>query len=143
MSRNINVHVFNLNKQITKSIYARLEYYGITRAEIPYITVLYQETDVTQEHLSKVLGFNEGTVTRALKRLENKGIVERVPFLKDRRKKMVRLTEEGQEKADQLSNIKDNFEKELFANFTQEEREQLHNLLEKLAINLAGLVGRE
>ncbi|MCQ2972324.1 MAG: MarR family transcriptional regulator [archaeon] len=98
MGRNINVHVFNLNKQITQSINSRLELYDLTRSEIPYITILYQEENVTQEYLSKVLDYNEGTVTRALKRLEKKGFVERIPSLQDRRKKIVCLTEEGLKK---------------------------------------------
>lgn len=82
-----SIEMTKINKLVTAYINDGLDEYNVTRSEIPFLLTLLKTDGVTQEYLSRLYDLNEGTVTRALARLEKKELVERVPNPKDRRKK--------------------------------------------------------
>lgn len=126
-----------LNRSVTAFINDGLKEYNLTRSEVPYLMSLYKRDSLTQEFLSRLYDLNEGTVTRALARLEKKGYIKRESDPYDKRKKIVSLTEEGKEIAIIMIESQEKIREEIFSNFTDEEYEELRRLLSKLFKNIS------
>lgn len=129
-----------LNRSVTAFINEGLKEYNLTRSEVPYLMSLYKRGSVTQEFLSRLYDLNEGTVTRALARLEKKGYIKRESDPHDKRKRIVSLTEEGNDIAIIMIESQEKFRTEIFSNFTDEEYEELRRLLSKLFKNISNLL---
>lgn len=71
-------------------------------------------------------------VTRLVEKLRLKGLVERVPCEDNRRKVEISITPLGLQTLASLEPIFQGEQKEIFANLTDEECQQLSNLLDKL-----------
>jgi DNA-binding MarR family transcriptional regulator len=76
-----------------------------------------------------------GGMTKALDRLESKGLVERLPNPADRRGSLVRLTEAGRTVVDEAMNRHVVTERRLVSNLDADEQAQLTSLLRKLLID--------
>ncbi|MDO5849694.1 MAG: MarR family transcriptional regulator [Methanobacteriaceae archaeon] len=129
-----------LNRSITSFVNEGLKQYNLTRSEVPYLMTLYKYESVTQEFLSRYYDLNEGTITRALVRLEKKGFIKRVSNPNDKRKRMVSLTDEGLELALILIDYQKSIKEQVYYNFTDEEYEQLAKLLNKLFENMSTIL---
>ena len=67
--------------------------------------------------------------------MENKGIVERKSDSEDKRKKLIFITDDGRKIAEELIRIQDEFEKELFSSFSDDELDIFKKLTDKLLEN--------
>ena len=97
---------------------------------------------VTQTELGNHLGVQPATVTNALRRLERKGLVERVPDSDDQRVSRVFPTAEGRRCKVDVEDKWDQLERTSFAGFTGRERDLLRALLSRVHENLAGQQSR-
>ena len=77
-----------------------------------------------------------GGMTKALDRLESKGLVERLPNPADRRGNLVRLTKAGRSVVDEAMNRHVATERRLMSTLDDDEQEQLTLLLRKLLLAL-------
>lgn len=134
---NFSNEMAKLNRSVTAAVNNELKEYNLTRSEVPYLMSLYKRDTVTQEFLSRLYDLNEGTVTRALARLEKKGYIQRTSNPDDKRKRMVSLTEEGKEIAIIMIENQQKFKEEIFSNFTDEEYGEFVRLLDKLFKNIS------
>jgi len=75
------------------------------------------------------------TITSALLTMEKEGLIRREPDLLDRRSIRIFLTEKGKEKLQLAINVFRDLEKLYFRNFTEEEIQQTHYLLDKIINN--------
>ena len=82
---------------------------------------------MSQEELANKLKYNQSSVTKALKRLENKGIIVREISPIDKRKKIVRLTLKGREVYDTIQIMK--IDEGLLENYSNEDKEKLKTCL--------------
>ena len=73
-----------------------------------------------------------GTITHRLHRLEQAGLVERMPDPDDRRGMLVQLTKAGVKLVDKLAALHLENERRMLEGLSEREREQLARLLEKL-----------
>ncbi len=87
--------------------------------------------------------FDKATVSRAIGVLERGGIVERLPDASDGRKQVVRLTSKGVEVHDHIVPLSRMRGRMLESVLTQEERDQLFTILDKLAAHLEWLAREE
>ena len=71
-------------------------------------------------------------VSRALKRLEDRGFLHRRMSNRDRRRSVLRLTSEGRDVYDEVAPMAIEYESRLLDTLTPAEREQLRALLERL-----------
>ena len=62
----------------------------------PLLIKIYQEDGIIQEQLAQIFHLNESTITRNLKKLEEKGFIIRIP---DKRTKRIEVTDKGAETA--------------------------------------------
>ena len=125
-----------LNKDMTKYFNKKLKAHNVTRSEVSILFILKAEERISQAQLSKILEVNEATTTRALTRLENKKFVRKVLSEKDKRKKLVALTKKGKHVCDEILKHQEEFKKDLFEDFTEEELENFKNSIEKISKKL-------
>lgn len=68
----------------------------------PLLIKIYNNEGIIQEQLAQNFHLNESTITRNLKKLENKGFIERIP---EKRKKVIKTTEKGKITAQKVMNL--------------------------------------
>jgi len=97
-----------------------------------YITmlVLWEQKQVTVKELGLALYLDSGTLTPLLKKLEEKGLVNRRRSALDERNLLVSLTPAGAAMQEQATHIPTTMEK--CVNLDQEERVTLYRLLYKM-----------
>ena len=93
------------------------------------LRILAEEGSMTQRTLTEKLGIQPGSASEVIGKLERAGFIERRESEEDRRTADVSLTEAGMEQLSSQKQEKPN----LFSALSQEEKEQLLALLEKLS----------
>src|SRR5262245_4977184 len=91
---------------------------------------------LTPSQLSESLLVSSGTMTNRLDRLEQRGLIRRLPNPADRRSLDIELTDEGFSVVDQMVEVHLANEKEMIAPLSEREREQLVRLTRKLFAHL-------
>ena len=125
--------ISNVNRFYSNYLEKSLEKYGLTRSQTHFLLGLNQKDHVSQEEICKLFNMTEGTVARTMKRLENKNLITRETNPKDKRKKVIILTEKGRQQVKEIGSIDDNLEKEFSSEFSKENLDNLKILLKKLA----------
>ena len=64
-----------------------------------YLMEIHKNKNLSQDDLASIFGQSKGTIAKALRKLEDKGYVERIIDDSNRRKYMLRTTKEGEELA--------------------------------------------
>lgn len=124
------------NKLYTEKTSTNLKGFNVTCPEMSFLLKL---NEMTQKNLAESRNLNNATVTRALERLEKKGFVKRVDDEKDKRKKNVLLTSEGKQILNDILKTHEDFKKEIFSDFDENEFENMMNLLDKVLFKLENL----
>lgn len=93
------------------------------------VALLYERGELTQRELQELLGIQAGSLSELVGRMEERGVITRGPDEKDRRRTILRLTEEGRRFASEPRPMGD---ERLFAALSEEEREQLRGMLQKI-----------
>jgi DNA-binding MarR family transcriptional regulator len=91
---------------------------------------------MTNAELAEELDVRPSSVTALVDRLEQEGLVRRDSSPTDRRVTLIRLTETGKERVTERGIERGKMMDAALASFSQEERQQLGNLLRKAADNL-------
>ena len=99
----------------------------------PLLIIIYEQEGINQEKLAEILHLNESTITRNLKKLEDKGFIERV---KDKRKKIMKITPKGKKTAQKVIDYDYEWEEEFKHNFTEEEYNDFLKSLETICEEL-------
>lgn len=68
----------------------------------PLLIKIYNNEGIIQEQLAQNFHLNESTITRNLKKLEDKGFIERIP---EKRTKVIKTTEKGKITAQKVMNL--------------------------------------
>jgi DNA-binding MarR family transcriptional regulator len=96
---------------------------------------LSNQTNMGQGELSKILGVTGPNVSYLLDSLEEEGLVRRIPAKNDRRFTEVTLTESGRELCEKLVPAAVQFSSDLLAGFSDDEKQTVNRLLEKIQAN--------
>lgn len=102
----------------------------LTYTQYLVMMILWEEEDALTKTLSERLKLNSGTLSPLLKKLEEKGYVERFFLEEDQRNLIVTLTEKGAELKEKAVNIPNNIAKEF--NLEPEEAMELYRILYKI-----------
>ena len=99
----------------------------------PILVKIYKENGIIQEQLAKAFHLNESTITRNLKKLEDKGFIEKIP---DKRTKIIITTPKGGEVAKKVMNYDDKWDNKIKENLNEEEYTNFRNTLIKICEDL-------
>ena len=122
--------LYACSKEIIKKYKPFLNKLDLTYTQYITMLVLWEEKTINVKTLGDKLLLDSGTLTPLLKKLEEKGYIERKRSTDDERKLIVSLTKKGEELKNISQDIPLNIGKCL--NLTEKETIDLYNLLYKI-----------
>ncbi len=99
----------------------------------PLLIAIYENEGINQEKLAQTFHLNESTITRNLKKLEDKGFIERIP---DKRKKIIKITSKGKNAAQRVMDFDEKWDEKIKRNLTTEEYDNFLKTLRKITEEL-------
>lgn len=108
---------------------------GLTTAQNHAIEIVGHEGTIKMIKLAEKLGVTTGTLTVSIDRLEEKGLLRRVPHKSDRRSYLIELTEKGQEVFARHHNHHLNLTREIMADFSEQEQADLYQAFKAMMKN--------
>ena len=112
----------------------RIESLGLNPRMWGALNVLDAEGAITQHALCQGIGIDPSSMVSTIDELESKGLVERRRHPSDRRAHALHLTTKGRQTLTRGRELARRAQDELLAPLNEEEREQLHGLLLRLAL---------
>lgn len=106
---------------------------GVTVAEWTFLRALYDGEAMAPSVLADRMGMTRGAISKLADRLVEKGLIDRVDNLDDRRAHSLSLTAAGRQKIPVLAALADRNDAEYFSVLSAEERSTLDHLLKTLA----------
>ena len=105
---------------------------NITHAELPFLIRIRFNDKPTQKDLVELFKVSEGYTAKLLRKFEDLGYITRREDPNNRRKKIVKITQEGIEKTDALIEFINNWEIKVTSNMSEDEVKLLKSLLFKV-----------
>ena len=125
-----------LSRELKKLFDKKLESLSITSSMWCVLMAIIENKEITQKELSSILSIEGPTTTKIIDNLEKRGFIRRVTHETDRRSYKISLTNKGKEIKKEVLKLGDCFMKEVKSSLTEEEKKQLHYLLNKVYKNL-------
>jgi DNA-binding MarR family transcriptional regulator len=110
--------------------------HGLHPMHFGMLNIIEAEEPISQQELSRRTGIDPSTMVSRMDVLYDRGLVERKRRAEDRRSYEIRLSPSGRKLLVELRGQAAEFAQEFFAPLTKAEREQLHELLAKLAASI-------
>ena len=104
----------------------------ITKGEFPFLILLHLEGEKNQKEMAERFCFTESNAAKAIRNLEDKKLIKREIDDKNRRQKIVSLTDEGKQICKEIIAFEDKWEKSITKNLNNEEVILLKELLYKI-----------
>ncbi|MBQ9991815.1 MAG: MarR family transcriptional regulator [Firmicutes bacterium] len=141
----INYDIMNIKNQLCFPLYAAskevirryrpfLEKLDLTYTQYITMMIFWQDKKMNVKELGEKIFLDSGTLTPVLKNLEAKGYVKRYRSTEDERVLIVELTPEGEALKERAADIPKQVAECIDLSF--EEAQQLHNLLNKLLLQI-------
>ncbi|ASI36748.1 MarR family transcriptional regulator [Exiguobacterium sp. N4-1P] len=108
---------------------------GFSQTRMDLLAQLEVGKTISQKELQQRVNVDNAAVTRHLKHLETNGMIQRVRSESDNRVILVSLTAEGATRITQLRQQKDDFLESLLTGFTEEEQDQLAQMIQRIEDN--------
>ena len=102
---------------------------GIRASRQRVLKLLHEHGALTQRELRERLGIQAGSFSELAARMEKRGLIKRERDVEDKRRIVLRLTDDGENAAGQSEEIGD---EELFSALTAGEQEALRGILQKI-----------
>ncbi|MBN1249163.1 MAG: MarR family transcriptional regulator [Anaerolineae bacterium] len=118
-------------------VHASLERLGLYRGQAFILQVLWLEEGLPQAELAVRTWVQPATMTTALQRMEQSGLIVRRPDPEDQRVSRVFLTEAGRALESPVRESFEEIEKKTFEGFSHAEKALLRQFLESIINNLA------
>ena len=104
---------------------------GMSRERL--LTIISEYPDgIRQKDLAEAAGINASSASEVVSRLEDDGYLVRVIDESDKRATLLKLTEMGAVRAEEIRSERDSFLDDLFGRLTEDEKQTLSDLLDKL-----------
>jgi DNA-binding MarR family transcriptional regulator len=116
-----------------KQFSVRLEELGLNTRMWGALNVLDAEGAITQHKLGQSTGIDPSSMVSTIDELEHRGLVERRRHPTDRRAHALHITEQGHETLGRGRRLARSAQEDLLAPLDAAERQQLHELLARLA----------
>lgn len=110
--------------------------YNIGGGQLYSMLAVYEEEGMCQKDICEIYDLNKAAVGRSLKKLENKGFIERKPDPEDERRKRVYIGEKGQSFRPECMKRMRKIEEDLRVVLTPEEIDIFKEAIEKICKTL-------
>lgn len=99
----------------------------------PLLIAIYDNPGIIQEQLAQTFHLNESTITRNLKKLEDKGFIKRIP---DKRTKRIEITDKGARVARKVMDFDEKWDIKIKEIIGNEEYDNFRDNLKKISEEL-------
>lgn len=123
--------LFQKTRYLSYEVNKTLKDYNLYASQWSVLNCIYKHKEMTLTQIWKYLNVEAPTVTRTVNRLASLGWLE-LKTGKDRREKIVTLSDQALEKFHDIENSMDVFESKMLSGLSQEEQEHLIELLNKI-----------
>jgi len=113
--------------------------FEIRQGQVEYFLLISQMPGINQLEISRLMQVGKAAVTKALKILESEGYIERIPDPEDKRYLKCFVSAKGQVLTEGLTDFRVKLEGKVFQGVSEEEVDQLMNLLSKVKANSESL----
>lgn len=135
-----NIDIWKIFGHIGKLHFLRnqrqLDELGLYPGQPPLLTLLLKKDGQSQREIAKLLMIKPATVNVMIKRMEKSGFLRKEQDVQDLRISRIFITDKGKDLAKKLCEIHKEGTDEYLRNFTEEEKEELYNLLCKIRDNI-------
>ena len=131
----IHMIAFLYRKQSTY-LNDKLKEYGLNAGLYPVLITIYKNEDLIQEEIAKRIGLTKSTITRNLKKLENKGFIKRIP---NKRTKIIKITEKGKITVKKIMDLDEKWDEKIIEIIGKNEYNNFLNDLQKISEELIGI----
>ncbi len=120
------------SKALARKSSFQVKEFGLTIQQFGVLNAIYNRDRLTSHQLVKRLKTDSSSVMSLVDQLEKKGFITREPDIKDRRIKHLVLTEKALSMKKDLVKRVNDLDRELTAQISVAEKEQLTNALQKI-----------
>ena len=106
----------------------------ITFGQYPFLMNLYHKDKQTQKELANTFKISEGTVARALKKLEDNNLITREENKNNRREKIITITKKGKELGQKFFYLDKKWEKEVLNSLDEEKQVEFKKIAHEIAL---------
>lgn len=99
----------------------------------PLLIKIYKNEGIIQEQLAQSFHLNESTITRNLKKLEDKGFIQRIP---EKRTKRIEVTDKGAKTAQKVMDYDEEWDCKIKEIIGNDEYDNFRNTLRKISEEL-------
>lgn len=128
--------------QLSQRIFARklkdFSINDINPAQGRILFALWQEDNIPIQQLAQKTALSKSTLTRMLDRLQETGHIQRIFPGDDRRKVLIRLTDENRRMKAAYEEVSADMIQLYYKGFTEEEIDDFENYLKRIYSNLSG-----
>lgn len=132
LSRNLVYLLKHAHLRMAELTANALTPYGIEGRELGVLLVLTGREPASQQQAARRLGIDRTTMVALLDALEGKGLVSRHPYVEDRRRNVVELTDAGKDTLRRATEASDDAERQFLASLSPQAAEQLRNSLQTI-----------
>ena len=122
-----------IHREHGKYINEKVKEDGLSFGIYPILIHIYKNEGITQEEIAKSLHLNESTITRNLKKLEDKGFIRKV---QDKRKKRIETTEKGKKTVEKAMDYDEKWDEKIKKSLSDEEYNMFRETLMKICEDL-------
>jgi DNA-binding MarR family transcriptional regulator len=133
LSRNTGYLVSRVGVVAQRRFAQRMATLGLTTRMWGVLNVLEAEQPITQQALAKATETDPSSIVATIDQLERDDLVQRRPHPSDRRANALHMTPAGERTLRQARKLAREAQEELLGPLNDDERQQLHELLFKLA----------
>ncbi|HFK1428341.1 MULTISPECIES: MarR family winged helix-turn-helix transcriptional regulator [Bacillus cereus group] len=125
---------------LNKEVSSKFEWCtGMSQSRLELILQLFEVGEISQKALQQEVNIDNAAITRHLKQLEANEMIVRRKNPDDNRITLVSLTEEGRNKIQAFQEEKERFAASAFKGLSEEERDNLLNMLIHIQENIKEL----
>ena len=122
--------------RLTQMHYAiQLRPYGLGAGQQSFLSQIATHPGISMAEMAEQGAYDNGTITRAVRKLENGGYIRIEPDKRDRRAKRLFPTEKGLAMIEPIQQMRHSWFLATTKGFTDEEKDQIDALLQRLASN--------
>jgi MarR family transcriptional regulator, transcriptional regulator for hemolysin len=140
--RNFSFLLRDVMRLMTRNFEAQTQGLGLTLPQCKIMAYLSRNAGITQARLAELTDTDPMALVRALDRMEQDGWVERRPSPEDRRAYHLYLLEPARQIVNRIWKHGDQARNEALADLSEQETEQLMQLLERVRTTLSAKYGK-
>ncbi len=114
---------------------SKLQDYGLTYGQLPMMIYVYENEGISLQKIAVEGGYDKGTVTKNIQKLENLGYIQVLPNPKDKRAKECYTTDVGKRIMNDIYEIRRDWWKHIIRSLDPEKLDDFSHFYQAMAVN--------